>query len=94
MKATGIVRQVDHLGRIVLPMELRKTMDIGTKDSLEIYTDGQQIVLRKYAPGCVLCNRVEGLVSLYPGKLVCSGCVKLIVKEESKLIGTVTSPSD
>ncbi|NOU95618.1 AbrB/MazE/SpoVT family DNA-binding domain-containing protein [Paenibacillus sp. LMG 31456] len=85
MKATGIVRQVDHLGRIVLPMELRKTMDINTKDSLEIFTDGQQIVLRKYAPGCTLCGSVEQLTSLYPGKLICTGCVKIIVNDAEKL---------
>lgn len=93
MKATGIVRQIDHLGRIVLPKELRKTMNLKTKDSLEIFTDGEQIVLRKYAPGCILCNSVEELVSLYPGKLICSSCVKLIVKEESKLMREVMDQS-
>jgi len=50
MKSTGIVRKVDELGRIVIPMELRRTLDIAEKDPLEIYTDGDRIVLRKYEP--------------------------------------------
>ena len=53
MKSTGIVRKVDELGRIVLPIELRRTMDIAEKDAIEIYVDGSSIVLRKYEPTCV-----------------------------------------
>ena len=51
MKSTGIVRKVDDLGRIVLPIELRRTLDINERDSIEIFVDGNQIVLKKYSPG-------------------------------------------
>ena len=53
MKSTGIVRKVDELGRIVLPIELRRTLDINEKDSLEIYVDGSHIILKKYEPACI-----------------------------------------
>ncbi len=56
MKATGIVRRVDELGRIVLPVELRRTLDISERDPLEIYVDGASIVLRKFRPNCIFCN--------------------------------------
>jgi AbrB family transcriptional regulator, transcriptional pleiotropic regulator of transition state genes len=76
MKATGIVRRVDELGRVVIPKELRRTLGIGEKDPLEIFVNGEQIVLRKYAPGCVLCGSIDDgkLVQLH-GKLICIGCV-------------------
>ena len=57
MKSTGIVRKVDELGRIVLPIELRRTLDIAEKDALEIYVEGESIVLRKYQAACVFCGR-------------------------------------
>lgn len=75
MKTTGIVRQMDSLGRIVLPIELRRTLDIGQKDSLEIYVEGNQIILKKYEPTCVFCENTEGIVS-YRGKKVCPACLK------------------
>lgn len=56
VKATGIVRRVDELGRIVLPVELRRTLDISERDPLEIYVDGASIVLRKFRPNCIFCN--------------------------------------
>ena len=56
LKSTGIVRKVDELGRIVLPIELRRTMNIEEKDSLEIYVDGANIILHKYQPSCVFCG--------------------------------------
>ena len=75
LKSTGIVRKVDELGRIVLPIELRRTLDIGEKDALEIYVDGASIVLKKYAPSCVFCNDTKGVVS-YKGKNVCASCMR------------------
>ena len=75
MKSTGIVRKVDELGRIVLPIELRRTLDIGEKDALEIYVDGETIVLKKYAPSCVFCNDTSGVVS-YRGKNICAACLR------------------
>ncbi len=73
MKSTGIVRKVDELGRIVLPIELRRNLDIEERDSLEIYMDGDKIVLRKYEPACVFCGSAEDLVN-YKGKNVCGAC--------------------
>ena len=55
MKSTGIVRKVDELGRIVIPKELRNTLNIEEKDSLEIYVDGEHIILKKYEPACIFC---------------------------------------
>ena len=74
MKSTGIVRKVDELGRIVLPIELRRTMDIAEKDALEIYVEGENIILRKYQAACMFCGSVKNLVS-YKGRNVCADCV-------------------
>ena len=73
MKSTGIVRKVDDLGRVVLPIELRRTLDIAEKDSLEIYVDGEKIILRKYEPACVFCGNA-GDVTNFRGKNICSAC--------------------
>lgn len=73
MKATGIVRKVDELGRIVLPIELRRTLDIEEKDSLEIYVDGPSVILRKYAPTCIFCGSAEDLIP-FKDKIVCAKC--------------------
>lgn len=75
MKSTGIVRKVDELGRIVLPIELRRTMDIGVGDSLEIYVDASSVILRKYEPSCVFCGDA-GDVLTYKGKIVCRACLR------------------
>ena len=75
MKATGIVRPVDALGRIVLPVELRRTLDITTEDSLEIFTDGQSIILKKYQPSCIFCGEADS-VEMIKGKYVCRNCLK------------------
>lgn len=73
MKATGIVRKVDELGRIVLPKELRRTLGIGEKDPMEIYTDGKGIILRKYAPGCAFCGSMNG-IRYIRSTPVCGAC--------------------
>ena len=74
MKSTGIVRKVDSLGRIVLPIEIRKILDINEKDSIEIFIDNDQIVLQKYQPACVFCNSVGDIV-YFNGKRVCAECI-------------------
>ncbi len=74
MKATGIVRNIDELGRIVLPMELRRTLDIEVKAPLEIYVDSQYIILKKYNPSCVICGSMEELED-FQGKKICKKCV-------------------
>jgi len=74
MKATGIVRKVDELGRVVLPMELRKTFDIKIKDAMEIYVDDETIILKKYEPACIFCGNANDTVN-YTGKNICKECV-------------------
>ena len=74
MKATGIVRKVDELGRIVLPIELRRTLDIAIKDPIEIFVDGDYIMLRKYSPQCVLCENMEN-VKEFRGRNICRNCI-------------------
>ena len=75
MKATGIVRKVDELGRIVLPIELRHTLGIAERDALEIYVDGDSIVLRKYQVSCVFCNDAHDVIN-FRGKNICPNCLK------------------
>ena len=75
MKSTGIVRKVDELGRIVLPIELRRTLNIEEKDSLEIYVDEDTIILRKYQPACIFCGNARDVVD-YKGKNVCADCLR------------------
>ena len=81
MKSTGIVRKVDELGRIVLPIEMRRTLDIAEKDALEIYVEGDNIVLRKYQAACIFCGKSKEAVE-FNGKNVCPECIaklKLLV---------------
>ena len=75
MKSIGIVRKVDELGRIVLPIELRRTLDIAERDPLEIYVDGSAIVLRKYRPTCIFCDSGKDVIN-FKGKNVCPKCLK------------------
>ena len=74
MKSTGIVRKVDELGRIVLPIELRRTLGIAEKDALEIYVDGENIVLKKYEPACIFCNNAKDIV-VFKNRNICSKCI-------------------
>lgn len=73
MKSTGIVRRIDELGRIVLPIELRRTLDIEIKDPMEIYLDGDKIILKKHYDACVFCGKREDLTE-YLGKHICGEC--------------------
>jgi len=79
MKSTGIVRKVDELGRVVIPIELRRTLEIAEKDSLEIYVDGEQIILKKYAPACIFCGQAKN-VQQFKGKNICPACLKEMKK--------------
>lgn len=74
MKSLGIVRKVDELGRIVLPIELRRKFDIDVRDSLEIYTEDDKIILKKYEPSCVFCGNSDNVIN-YNGKNICPGCI-------------------
>lgn len=81
LKSTGIVRKVDELGRIVLPVELRRTLDINERDALEIYVDGTSIVLKKYRPTCVFCDSSRDL-RVFKGKNVCPRCLREMSEKE------------
>ena len=77
MKSTGIVRKVDELGRIVLPIEIRRTLDIAEKDELEIFVENERIVLQKFEHACVFCTASRGLVA-FRGKNICKDCLEAL----------------
>lgn len=77
MKSTGIVRKIDDLGRIVLPIELRRVLDIDKDSSLEIYVDNDSIILKKYQPACIFCGSSDDVVQ-YQGRNICAKCREAI----------------
>ena len=79
MKKTGITRAIDEVGRIVLPKELRATMDLNTKDELDISVEGDRIILKKIQPSCIFCGNGEKLVE-FKGSKLCRGCIAEIAK--------------
>ena len=74
MKSTGIVRRIDELGRIVLPMELRRTLDIGERETMEIFVEGSSVVLKKYRPTCIFCDSAKD-IAIFKGKNICPKCL-------------------
>ena len=92
MKSTGIVRKVDELGRIVLPIELRRTLDIEEKNGLEIFVEGDRIILKKHQSGCAICGQADNLITL-AGTKICPDCIKtaasLIEKDYRDGVGWV-----
>jgi len=74
MKSTGVVRKVDELGRIVIPIELRRTLDIAEKDALEIYVDFYTVILKKYQPACIFCGEANDVTN-YKSKKICKSCL-------------------
>ena len=79
MKSTGIVRKVDELGRLVVPKELRKTMGITEGSVVGFYTEGEQIILKKYEPNCIFCGEADEII-VYKGKNICRKCLEEIRK--------------
>jgi transcriptional pleiotropic regulator of transition state genes len=79
MKSTGIVRRIDDLGRIVLPMELRRTLGIEDRDAMEVYVEGPTIVLKKYEPACIFCGDARNVVH-YRGYNICRNCLNEMKK--------------
>ena len=75
MKSTGVVRRIDDLGRIVLPIEIRKNLNIENRDAVEIFIDEDKVVLKKYEPACIFCDNADDVI-LYRNKLVCRECVE------------------
>jgi AbrB family transcriptional regulator, transcriptional pleiotropic regulator of transition state genes len=84
MKSIGIVRRLDELGRIVLPKELRRNLNINTTDGLEIFVDGNTVVLKKYEPSCIFCGEVKKDLIVTNGKRVCKECAKKLAEEADK----------
>lgn len=78
MKSTGIVRRIDDLGRCVIPKEIRRNLNIDEGDPMEIFVDGDKIILRKYQPGCVFCGSLEIIEPTLFGKHICSKCANQI----------------
>ncbi len=85
MKSTGIIRRMDELGRVVIPIEIRNQFNIVEKDPIEIYVDGSSIVLKKFEPNCIFCGNTKNLLE-YHNKLICKDCSKKIgnLKENNK----------
>ncbi len=75
MKSTGVTRQIDELGRFVLPVEIRRALNINLKDYLEIHVENDSIVLRKFQPSCLFCGNTEDNV-LFDNKRICRTCLK------------------
>ncbi len=75
MKSTGIVRKIDDLGRMVIPIELRKTMNINKKDPMEIFVDNDKIILKKYEPACIFCGSADETIE-FKGRTICKECLK------------------
>lgn len=77
MKSTGIVRKLDKLGRVVIPIELRRTFDIKVNDPLEIFVDDDKIILKKFSPSCIFCGESKDIFD-FKGKKVCLNCSEKI----------------
>lgn len=86
MKGIGIVRKVDHLGRIVLPKELREVLSIQAHDGVEIFVDYDRIVLKKYNPCCIICTSTQGLF-YFRDKIICQQCVSETAKYANNIHG-------
>jgi len=80
LKSTGIVRKVDELGRVVIPIELRRTLGIEVKDALEIYVDAERIILKKYEPACLFCGNADN-VKHFNNRIVCHECIDSLNKD-------------
>ncbi|HOV69463.1 MAG TPA: AbrB/MazE/SpoVT family DNA-binding domain-containing protein [Clostridia bacterium] len=81
MKSIGIVRRVDMLGRIVIPKELRETLDIKLQDPMEVYVNEDEIILKKYQPACIFCENIKDDIIMYTGKRICKDCLAQLKKE-------------
>ncbi|MBQ7474458.1 MAG: AbrB/MazE/SpoVT family DNA-binding domain-containing protein [Clostridia bacterium] len=75
MKALGIIRPIDELGRIVLPVETRKMMDLSPKDGVEVFVEDDKIILKKYRPSCIFCGEADGVTD-FKGKKICRACLE------------------
>jgi transcriptional pleiotropic regulator of transition state genes len=83
MKSTGIVRKIDVLGRIVVPRETRKTLNIDIGDPIEFFFDDDKIYLKKYTRGCLFCNSMENVTN-YKGQYICDSCREELEKAQKE----------
>ena len=83
MKSTGVVRRIDELGRIVLPIEIRKTLSLSSKDTVEIFVEGDTIILKKYEPSCIFCGSLDD-AKFFKGRTVCEKCIADIKKGDNE----------
>jgi transcriptional pleiotropic regulator of transition state genes len=81
MRSLGIVRKIDELGRIVLPIETRKRLDISAGDGVEIFVERDRVILKKYEPACIFCGEVDDVVN-YSDKKICRRCHEELKKAE------------
>lgn len=84
MKSTGIVRRIDELGRVVLPKELRRTLGVDSRDEVEIYVNGDKIMVRKYEPACTFCGESENVIE-FMNRKVCHKCIELMPRKKSEV---------
>ena len=83
MKTTGVIRKLDELGRIVIPIEQRRTLDINLHDPVEISIEDGKIVIKKYHTSCVFCGNFQNVMT-FREKLICKKCLNELIKNESK----------
>ena len=79
MKSTGIVRRIDELGRVVLPIEIRKNLSLSSKDAVEIFVNEDTIILKKYEPACIFCGSLDD-AQIFRGKIICEKCLEELKK--------------
>ena len=79
MKALGAVKNIDELGRIVLPIEIRKRLDLARGDGVEIFVEKDRIILKKYEPSCIFCGETEDVIN-YNDKKICKKCIEELSK--------------
>lgn len=85
MKSTGMVRRIDELGRIVIPKEIRKKLEIDIKDPMEIYVDGRSITLKKIEDNCIFCGSNKNLIT-FKDKLICKKCLDLLYTDREGIL--------
>ena len=81
MKSIGIIRKIDELGRIVIPMSIRQSLDMNVRDPLEIYVDGDRVILQKHQSSCVFCGESKGVIS-FNDKYICPKCLEALRKQD------------
>lgn len=83
MKSAGVVRKIDELGRIVVPIELRKSLNIGKREAVEISLEGDSIMIKKFEPGCCLCGSTDDIEN-YNGNKICKDCINELSSRDTE----------